>query len=266
MTQPAVALSDFALAIEAGIFAWLIYINRGFRGGVASRDPSRNDSSARGRRQALRRWFVMFFCAAAAASLIGGAVHGFFLDPMTFAARALWPATMIAVGAAAWAAWGIGAEIALSRASARLFARVATIEIVVYAVAVVLGMRSFRAAIINYLPATVFLLAAFTLAYVRRRISENTQRDFTNAANREALNPEALNPEALNTASDHEGDRDTSYLLGALAMVVTLLAAALQQSKIAIAPLGLTHNVIYHLVQGAGLLLLFLSARPLVSP
>jgi hypothetical protein len=261
MTQPAVALSDFALAIEAGIFAWLIYINRGFRGGVASRDPSRNDSSARGRRQALRRWFVMFFCAAAAASLIGGAVHGFFLDPLTFAARALWPATMISVGAAAWAAWGIGAEIALSRASARLFARIATIEFVVYAVAVVLGMRSFRAAIINYLPATVFLLAAFTLAHVRRRISQNTQRDFTNAANREALNPDALN-----TASVRDGDKDSRYLMGALAMVVTLLAAVLQQSKIAIAPLGLTHNVIYHLVQGAGLLLLFLSARPLVSP
>jgi hypothetical protein len=116
-------------------------------------------------------------------------------------------------------------------------------------------MRSFRAAIINYLPATVFLLAAFTLAYVRRRISQNTQRDFTNAAN----------PEALNTASDRDGDKDTSCLLGALAMVITLLAAVLQQSKIAIAPLGLTHNVIYHLVQGAGLLLLFLSARPLAG-
>src|ERR1700722_3610530 len=136
MTQPAVALSDFALAIEAGIFAWLIYINRGFRGGIVSGDRSR-DSSAKGRRQALRRWFVMFFCAAAAASLIGGAVHGFFLDPMTFAARALWPATMIAVGAAAWAAWGIGAEIALSRAGARLFAWVAKIEFIAYAVAVV---------------------------------------------------------------------------------------------------------------------------------
>jgi len=48
-------------------------------------------------------------------------------------------------------------------------------------------------------------------------------------------------------------------------MVVTLLAAVLQQSKIAIAPLGLTHNVIYHLVQGLGLLLLFLSARHLTT-
>jgi hypothetical protein len=256
MTQPAVALSDFALAIEAGIFAWLIYRNRGLRRGIVSGDRSRNDSSTGPRRETLRRWFVMFFCAAAAASLIGGAVHGFFLDPMTFAARTLWPATMIAVGVAAWAAWGIGAEIALSRAGARLFAWVATIEFVAYTVAVVLGMRSFRAAIINYLPATIFLLAAFAIAYVRRRISKSARRDFTNAAN----------PEALNTASDRDGDKDPRYLLGALAMVITLLAAALQQSKIAIAPLGLTHNVIYHLVQGAGLLLLFLSARPFVSP
>src|ERR1700734_547841 len=135
MTQPAVALSDFALAIEAGIFAWLIYRNRGLRRGIVSGDRSRNDSSTGPRHETLRRWFVMFFCAAAAASLIGGAVHGFFLDPMSFAARALWPATMIAVGAAAWAAWGIGAEIALSRAGARLLAWVATVEFVVYAVA-----------------------------------------------------------------------------------------------------------------------------------
>jgi len=50
MTQPAVALSDFALAIEAGIFAWLIYRNRGFRGGIVSDDRSR-DSIAKGRQK-----------------------------------------------------------------------------------------------------------------------------------------------------------------------------------------------------------------------
>ncbi len=169
---------------------------------------------------------MLFFCAAAAASLIGGTVHGFFPDPETLAARALWPATMIAVGAAAWAAWGLGSEIALAAAGARVVALAATVEFAIYGIAVIYGMRSYRAAILNYLPAALFLLAVFVIAYLR--------------------------------------SRNSAHLLGAAAMVVTLIAAVLQQAQVAIATLGITHNALYHLVQGVGLLLLFLSANRLV--
>ena len=63
MTEAAVALTDFGLALEAGAFAWLINRGRTGRGGSCN--------------QALSRWFVLFFCAATTASITGGAVHGF---------------------------------------------------------------------------------------------------------------------------------------------------------------------------------------------
>ncbi|HEY1850627.1 MAG TPA: hypothetical protein VGG60_06320 [Candidatus Binataceae bacterium] len=217
MTDAPVALSDFALALEAAIFAGLINPLRRVGGERTVPDNSRNHT--------LIRWFELFFYAVAAASLIGGAVHGFVPDPTTAAARSLWPATMIAVGAAAWAAWGIGSAILLARDKARVVSFAATLEFLIYAAAVILGMRSYTAAILNYLPAVLFLLAIFIVGYARQR--------------------------------------DRAHLLGATAMVVTLTAAICQQAKLAIDAVGLSHNALYHVVQGAGLWLLFMSASRL---
>jgi hypothetical protein len=119
MTDAPVALSDFALALEAAIFAGLI--NPARRVGDRALPEGFHNNT-------LIRWFELFFYAVAAASLIGGAVHGFVPDPTTAAARALWPATMIAVGAAAWAAWGIGFAMLLSPDNARVLGYAATLE------------------------------------------------------------------------------------------------------------------------------------------
>jgi hypothetical protein len=268
MTQAPVALSDFTLALEAALFAGLINPARRIGGLRTVRPGCRN--------QALIRSFELFFYAIAAASLIGGAVHGFVLNPTTAAARTLWPATMIAVGAAACAGWRIGSNILLPSDRARVVGRAATIEFLIYSGAVILGMRSYRAAIFNYLPAALFLLLVFVLAYVRRiNPSAVTPTNAASAATGHFDSASSGNQARSNAASRdaesqrypdsaHAGNRHSSYLLGALAMVTTLVAAGLQQSKLAIDALGLTHNVLYHLVQGVGLLMLFLSARHLV--
>jgi MFS family permease len=243
MTRAPTALTDFALAIEAGAFAWLINRGRSVRRSprnqargvpgsdqlidrgrdVRSEHVASSDSlGGNTRDETLNRWFVLFFCAAALASIIGGLVHGYFLDPATLVARSLWPLTLIAVGAAALAAWGIGASIQFSPDRARLFRWIAIVEFLIYAAAVVLGMRFFRYAIFNYLPAALFLLAVFTIAHAR--------------------------------------NRRLSYLLGAVAMIITLAASALQQAKVGILTLGLTHNALYHVLQGVSLLLMFLCA------
>ena len=53
-----------------------------------------------------------------------------------------------------------------------------------------------------------------------------------------------------------------AVLLFAIAgIVLSLIAAVIQQTHTA--ALGLTHNALYHLVQAAGLLLIFLTARGL---
>jgi len=220
MTQAPVALSDFVLAFEATLFAGLI-------------NPVRREGPRpiRFTNRTPIRWFELFFYAVAAASVLGGAVHGFVPHPVTVVQRMLWPATLIAVGAGAWAAWGIGACIQFLPAGARRVGWFATAGFLIYAGAIIFdspaGMRSFRAAIFNYLPAVLFLLTVFVSGYLRRR--------------------------------------DPGYLLGALAMLLTLIAATLQQSNLAVEALGLTHNVLYHLIQGCGLLLLFLCARHLTG-
>ena len=60
MKEADVTITDYLLALEA--FAFAVLIARSATG------------------TALQRWFVIFFAATAAASLVGGTVHGFFND------------------------------------------------------------------------------------------------------------------------------------------------------------------------------------------
>jgi hypothetical protein len=96
---------------------------------------------------------------------------------------------------------------------------------VLYAVAVAAGARAFTLAVAAYLPAVHFLLAAFALRWART----------------------------------HE----RAALLGVAAATATLAAALLQQARIA--PPGMSHDTLYHLVQGAALVPLFVAARALAS-
>jgi hypothetical protein len=207
MTEPDVVLTDYLLAVEAGVFAWLL--------GQATFDGT-----------GVRRWFVIFFCAVGTASLTGGTVHGFFLDATTLGARILWPASLIAVGAAAWAAWAIGAHIGWSTAKAGWIVRPATVGFGVYTTAIVLGVREFSAAILFYLPAVAFVLGVFALEYVP--------------------------------------SRDWRFMLGGAAMLLTVLAAGVQWAKVELSFCYLSHNALYHLIQAVGLLLLFASARGII--
>lgn len=207
MTEPDVALTDYGLAIESGVLAWLI------------RRGSNPD-------QRLGRWFVLFFSATSGASLAGGTVHGFCLDPTTTGARILWPVALIAVGGVALAAWGIGAHLQLSADGARWVSRVAALEFAIYAGAVMFGMGTFTVAVLNYLPATTFLLCIFALAYVRLR--------------------------------------ERAALLGAAGMLLTLVAAGVQQAGVGLHPRYLTHNAFYHLIQAVSLCMVFASARQFV--
>ncbi len=90
MTEPDVALTDFALALESAAFVAILWRSGG---------PSKQ----------LKFWLLLYFAAASVASLCGGLVHGYFLEPGTFGRAILWPAALLAIGVNALAAWGIGA-------------------------------------------------------------------------------------------------------------------------------------------------------------
>jgi hypothetical protein len=144
--QPAVSLTDYALALEGGVLAALLW-----------RKPE----------SALRQWFVLFFASIAIAAALGGTVHGFIPDEATFAYAALWRATLITIGVVALAAAMAGANSGWSRMLRKIVAVVVAMGFAIYCVAVLFFTQEYLVAIIVYLPATLFLLISFLAAYLR---------------------------------------------------------------------------------------------------
>ncbi len=208
MTEPDVTLTDYALAIECLIFAVILYRNKS-------------------RSVRLRRWFTLLFASICAASLFGGTVHGFFLEVDSLGHAILWPASLLAVGLTALAAWAIGAELLFSDRISRLIAAVAFAGFLAYAVVVLFLTASFRIAILNYLPAALFLLIAFLAVYRR--------------------------------------EKNGSFLVAACGLVLTFAAAIFQQFELGIHRVYFNHNAVYHVVQAVALFLLFLGGRRLVA-
>ncbi len=140
MNEPAVVLTDLALALEcAGFALWL---------------------RAHGANGAVGGWLVGLFIAAAVAPLLGGAYHALYTELDTPGARVLWLAALFAVGVVALACWSLGAHLVLRASTARIVVRLAAVELGLYAVLLLAGWQSFSAAVAVYLPAVLFLLVA----------------------------------------------------------------------------------------------------------
>ena len=144
MHEPAVAITDFVLAAECTVFAYLI----------ARRLP----------KGSFRMWLLAFFVSIAAGALFGGITHAYFPNDAP-AAGAIWMATMLAVGVTALACWNLAAEV-LGKEWVPLRAA-ALGAFLGYAGLVIYGFREYRLVIINYLPAAVFLFVACVIAWRR---------------------------------------------------------------------------------------------------
>jgi uncharacterized protein DUF6962 len=151
LTEPAVALTDYALAIECAAFVLLLM---------------RSDASDR----TLRFWFVVFFASASAASLLGGTVHGFFPDTASHARQILWKATLLAILVTSLAGWNIAATILFSSRGATVVRGLAIVQLALLALIVLFVKPEFLMAIIAYVPATLLLLIALITAYRIRRL------------------------------------------------------------------------------------------------
>src|SRR6202171_5237046 len=149
MTEPAVTLTDYALAIECTVF--VIALTR-----LGARDKE------------LCFWFVVFFASIGAASVLGGTVHGFFLAASSPGRRILWPATILAILVTSLAAWNIGAVLKLDERKLALVCRLALAQPMILAIVVLFVTSKFYIGIIAYLPSTLFLLYALLTAYRRR--------------------------------------------------------------------------------------------------
>jgi hypothetical protein len=207
LLEPDVALTDFGLALEcAGFSAWL------YRSSHAD--------------ALLRPTFIAFFAALGLAALLGAVTHGFLSDPQSPVYRLIWSATLLAIGVAALAGWSLGARLLLSEIAAKRMMAAAGAVFAGYVAVVLLVSQSFTVAVIHYLPAAAFLLAAFTLSYLQRR--------------------------------------DRFLLAGSAGVALSFVAAAVQQTETSLHPLYFNHNALYHLIQAFALLLIFLAARVLL--
>jgi len=202
LAEPDVALTDLGLALESGAFAVIL-----------------------DRTRPVGRHFTLFFAATATASVLGGAVHGFFPDPASPASHALWRAALLAVGVAALGACAAAAHLGLREGVARRVVRIATLELAVYAAIVLSGDRPFAVAVCEYLPAALFLLAVLIARFARRR----------------------------------EG----AVLVGAAGLGLTFVASGLQQAGVGLHPRWFNHNALYHLLEGIAFAMLYWCARAL---
>jgi hypothetical protein len=149
MTEPAVTLTDYTLAIECAVFVLALVR-------LEARD------------RALRFWFGVFFAVIGAASVLGGTVHGFFSQVSSPARSILWSATLLSILVTSLAVWTIGAILQLDERGEALVRRLAIAQLVLLSLVVLFVTSKFYVAIIAYLPSTLFLLYALLAAYRRR--------------------------------------------------------------------------------------------------
>jgi hypothetical protein len=142
MTEPDVALTDYLLALECGLFSHLLSKTAVCR---------------------LRSYGVCFFAALAIASLAGGTVHGFFLDETTVGYHVLWRLTLVAIGIVSYFTLLLAAEILGNPRLEKVVVQGAGIAVVLYCSYVILVNQQFVVATLCYLPSTLLLLVVFIL-------------------------------------------------------------------------------------------------------
>ncbi len=171
----------------------------------------------------VRRWWMLFFGSVSVATLLGGTVHGFFLAEDTIGHQLLWRGTLLAIGGATLAQWMIAGLLTLSARGLRWLRTAAFLQLILYS-ALALGVtQAFWLPVASNLPAVLLLMTAFGWRYRQTRA--------------------------------------TPLLIAMIGPMMTIGGGVLQQLQVAVHPLYLTHNALYHVLQMIGLMGYFTGAR-----
>ena len=207
LLEPDVTLTDFVLAIECAVFV------------LALTTTGHWDLP-------FQTAFIFFFAASSTASLSGGLVHGFYPNRDRGIGRFLWRTSLLTIGASAIAIWSIGTQLLFSPTVAEYITLGAVGIFLIYTYLLLTRVPPFLWAVIFYLPAVLFMLAAFAVAYSR--------------------------------------SGEQAMLYGLAGAILTLAAAIVQRTKIKLHPQYFNHNAFYHLVQAIAFLMIFLAARQMI--
>ncbi len=157
--EPAVALTDLAVGVEAVAFA------------LAISRATPPESARTGRIRATRAWFAVFFAATGVAAIAGAALHGLMPPGDTPARRRLWRLSLGSIGVAALSSWCLAGLLGLPRQSAQLVRRAATAAHAIYLIGLTRTNPPYAVAIATYLPGSIALAAALL-----RRLGDRATR------------------------------------------------------------------------------------------
>ena len=207
MYEPAVTITDYILALEGAVFAALLL-------------------KAQTLFTQLRLWLVLFLVGFSVAAALGGTVHGFFPSEETLAYGILWRATLLTLGFIALAGWGMGTAIALPPQFLKPVVIIAAIEFIAYAIYVVFVSQDYLVAVLNYLPASLYVLGAFSWHLYK--------------------------------------EKSTPALYGVCGLILTFVAAGVQTGKVSIHPVYFDYNALYHVIQGIGIVFIYMAGRGMI--
>ena len=174
----------------------------------------------------LKIMVTFFYLSLALGSAIGGTVHGFFPLKMSLGHAILWQSTLIVIGITALLLWLIVGELLFPKY--RVFITyVVSAEFALYAMYILFLNQEFRIALYNYIPPTILLLVSFIYCQIK------SGKKF--------------------------------FLLGISGILLTFIAAFIQQSKIASHPIYFNHNALYHSIQIVALILIFANFKLLLK-
>ena len=174
-----------------------------------------------------RRLFALFLASSGIAALAGGTVHGFFLSEDSLIGAILWRCALVALGLTAFAGWSIGGRLLFLEGTARAIEMAAGVEWIAYAVVVLAIDQHFRVAVVNYLPSVMFLGISLLTVYRRQR--------------------------------------QKPVLAGLIGLALTIVAAIVQQRRLAFHPTYFNHNALYHVIQMTSFFLIFLAGRHFIA-
>jgi hypothetical protein len=132
------------------------------------------------------------------------------------------------MGVTALSAWAIGARLLFSNRIARWVLAAALVQLVAFSLVVLVHSQEFWIALVDNLPAVLFLLIAFGLRFLRQR--------------------------------------QPAALLAAEGLALALAAGLLQQLGVGIHKVYFNHNALYHVLQAIALFLFFRGARDVDAP
>lgn len=163
--------------------------------------------------------WILLFLSIGLSSLLGGTLHGFCFDETSLCNKILWTATLLSIGITTTACWILGGCYLLSSHQLSKWIVFVIGIYLIYSIIVIFFNNNFSIAIYNYLPAMIFLLIANIITFLKNK---------------------------------------TSFCLWIITgIIISFIAAYVQQSRFSLHPIYFNYNSTYHVIQIIALFLIF---------